>query len=296
METRQRELHAVEAELRRLPRAAELHDLDERLAAVNARLEAATAQQPDRAEVEATLAELAVELQTLGDPQRALAIAQATAARRPRVEQDAVAGQARVEAATARLEELDHALAEFAALDGALATLTAELARTAAGHSVVLSHQRLAETVPARAAAVHTVAQELAAGEATRAELLAQLETARAGFDTTAFAAAVTRENELVGAQAGLQTEVRMLTETQQRDEQSLAELLLRQEELASAQVAQARHARHAQVLDDTARDSAPSRSVHHPGPDPPDRRERGPDLRRVDAGLHPPPALARGL
>ncbi len=176
---------------------------------------------------------LVKDLQTLGDPRKAFAQAEALAQHVPTIQAELAQLVADHDAAQQALTTVQHQLAPFAGLVARIAALQATLQQTAAAHEALLRHEAEAQRLPAaEAEAQHLHERRLQAEAATHTAQQA-FDALAATHDPQALAAAQTRQREL---DAQLATYRERLSQTRARSTQldaAIAEAEQRLAELA---------------------------------------------------------------
>lgn len=225
LQSQQNEVKAIQQTLLTLPRPDEQVRIQQELKAAQEALAESQKRVAELAAAPTQVQELKTQLTALGDPRQRSAIAAATAQRRsPLTHQQEQLTTAIVQLQT-QLTTAQQALAAFQHLDTELARVGAALKETATAYQAVLSHQRIADTLPARAADVTRLQ-----GLHTTATLELQRQTAaytaaKAQFDQERYATLVGTEQLLRKQQGGLQTQMAMLQDEQRRAQAELAEL-----------------------------------------------------------------------
>lgn len=226
----------AQEQLRKLPRESEVTELQSE---VQAAQEAVQTQQQQVAAFEsapAKVMQLAETLKALGNPREQRAVAAATAARQPDVQNQIRQAEEAIATAQEAVDSVHSALATYATLDDELEQVAT--ARNAAlnGYQMVLRHQQVASTLPQRREEVQAI--QLAHQTATAAVTNAKqaVAEAEAEFQTERYQAVLVQEQTLRVQRQANQTELALLTREQEREEDELAERLEQQRTLEKLQ------------------------------------------------------------
>lgn len=239
----------VEAQ-RKLPRAQEIDDVDAALRTQEASLIELRARVATLTAAAEQVAEIEAALQALGNPAQKAAVAQAKAQREAALTTARATQAGTLESTRQEIAQVEQARAQFAELDAQVRATVAALAEHEAAFQVVLSNRRMAETLPAREEAVSTRRAEVAAAETDHADATQALQDARAQYDEQAHVAAKAQEMQQRSTLASLQTELRLLTEQNARDQAAMEQLRAVQSTLAERTATRARTATQADVLE----------------------------------------------
>jgi exonuclease SbcC len=243
-------LQAIQADLRKLPNANSLADVEKTIAeAVAAQAEiqkrvAVLADAPER------ITALEAQLTALGDPRKASNVASAEVAKRAGVEAALAEAQKALEQRQSELSQLNAQLVAFGDLDAQLDESNAQLARNAAGYQAVIANRQSAARREEHLADVLRLEEMLAGAQAELHNAEAQLATTTAAFDARTYEASVRAEQELRGRVGGLQARLDMLRRNWEQMRGDLAALKDKQAELASAQTKREGLARQERILD----------------------------------------------
>lgn len=241
---------ALSEQLRRLPRAGELEELQQRITQAEQAAAAAAAAQASAAAVEQRTTQLTADLAALHNPRQQLAIAVQAAAERPTLEVQQTRYAQQREAATQELAQLDAKLAELHTLDQDLAEVEATLQQHQAAFQAVLTNRQQAESLDARRGELSRLEM---AGEQARtamAELENRLRSVQAEFDPVEYAGILTQDQALRSETAALETRQALLTEEQAKAQAEIEALAALQLGMAALAADQEKLGRQAAVLD----------------------------------------------
>lgn len=225
LQGQQHEVKSIQQTLLALPRPEEQARLQQELKTAQ---EALSETQKRVAELEAAPAQaqsLQTRLNSLGDPRQRSAIAAATAQRRPVLTQQ----QSQLKDAIAQLQTqfttAQQALTAYQHVDAELARVSTALKENVSAYQAVLSHQRMADTLPARTADA-TRLQGLHATAVTELQRqTATLATVQAQFDQERYTTLVGAEQQLRKQQGSLHAQIAMLQDEQKRAQTELTDL-----------------------------------------------------------------------
>lgn len=234
------ELSQVGGELRELNAALRTLPPVERVAEIEAEIADAQAEQERQHAIAEMLAgapaehgEALAALARLGDPRSEATRQEAIACRGPGLREAWQAGERRRGELEARQLEESTALRAFDTLDAEIQAVVRELAATADEYRRHMANALTAATLDARREHLGLLHGQVDEASARRTELGAQVEAARAAYDSQAHQAARERRDELRGTVQRLEAEIRL---NQSRWAESEAELEgLRQVEAALA-------------------------------------------------------------
>lgn len=225
LQGQQNEVKSLQQMLLALPRPEEQTRLQQELKRAQ---ETLSENQKQVAELEAAPAQvqsLQMRLTSLGDPRQRSAIAAATAQRRPALIQQ----QSQLTAAIAQLQTqlatAQQALTTYQHVDVELARVGTALKENINAYQAVLSHQRIADTLPTRTADVTRFQALYATAVADLQQQTAALATAQAQFDQERYTTLVGDEQQLRKQQGSLQAQITMLQAEQTRAQAELTDL-----------------------------------------------------------------------
>jgi len=222
---KQKELDQAENERRTLPRAEELEQAAQEIAAGEAALAELRAQEAQFAGAPAQAEALAVQLADLGDPRSRHAVAWERAQQAERVQATMRQKKSAIDERRQALASIQAQLAQYADLDAALDAVAEELRSHADAYQAVLSHQRVAGTLENRRQEATQLQAALAEGKAEIERLAAQAAEVEARFDAEAFRQARAEEQELRERIGGINARREMLAQQQERGLREVAEL-----------------------------------------------------------------------
>ncbi|MCB0061478.1 MAG: SMC family ATPase [Caldilineaceae bacterium] len=229
-------LQQVQQQLRALPREDERTLAQEELKSARDALATQQEQVTAFAAAPAQVSTIQQRLAALGDPRQKRAVAAATAARRPQIEAQIEAAQAKILRAQAEVDALQTTLAQFATLDADLERIAHQLQASAAGYQTVLRNQQVAATLDARGAEVTALQAEAQTAAAAVADAMTALTNAEAQFDAARYQRLLAEEQLLRNQQQECQTELTLLQREQTREQTELAQLIEQQHTLETLQ------------------------------------------------------------
>ena len=219
------QLRKWQSDLLKLPRADEAQKLSEEVARVQVQLDQASQQAASftgaAQQVEATQKAL----DGLGDPRRSYTVASEKASRRKEFETQLANVQKEVVASLGELAQVQAALANFGDLEAELDAVAKLIKRHEVAYQTVIGNQRQADAYPTRVQQAETLAQELAATQATTTQLERAYTAAAANFDKDAHDQAKSREQELQREVGTLRGQATSLDDAQAKDELELSDL-----------------------------------------------------------------------
>ncbi len=228
----QQTLRAEEARLRqlqdtlqRLPRPAELAEMQQEIQASQEVVATAQARVTELAQAANQVEALTAELQALGDPRQRQAVAASRAAQADQVARDLAAVSEQLAARQQELVDLEAELQAFAGLDDALAEVATQLRTFASAYEVVLANRKLAQQVEERRAQIQALEEARGRLLEERMDVTVRLEAVQARFDEEEFQALGVEEQELRQELGSLQTAIELLTQQQAEDEAQVQEL-----------------------------------------------------------------------
>lgn len=219
------EAKTIQQRLLSLPRPDEQSRLQQEVKSAQDALANSQKQVDLLATAPAQVESLKARLTALGDPRQRSAIATATAQRRPALLQQQGQVTTALEQLRGQFVNAQQALSAYQHVDAKLARVSGALKENLAAYQAVLSHQRIADTLPQRVADVSRL-QELHASATQilhqQAEAVAAMRTQ---FDQERYTTLVGAEQMLRKQQGGLQTQITMLQNEQRRAQAELVEL-----------------------------------------------------------------------
>lgn len=225
LQIQQNEIKGIQQTLLTLPRPDEQVRLEQEWKAAQEALAESQTRVAELAAAPTQVQELKAQLTALGDPRQRSAIAAATAQRRSTLTQQQEQLTTTITQLQTQLAAAQQALAAFQHLDTELAHVVAALQANMAAYQAVLSHQRIADTLPARAADVTRLQSLQATATMELQRQTAAFTAAKAQFDQERYLTLVSTEQQLRKQQGGLQAQMAMLQEEQSRAQAELAEL-----------------------------------------------------------------------
>lgn len=225
LQNQQDEVKSIQQTLLTLPRPDEQVRIQQELKAAQEALTESQKQVEELTAAPTQVQALKARLAALGDPRQRSAIAAATAQRRTALTQQ----QSQLTATIAHLQTqwsaAQQALTAYQHLDAELARVGTALKENLNAYQAVLSHQRIADTLPTRSAEVTDLQRLQAAAATTLQQQTAALTAAKAQFDQERYATLVGNEQLLRKQQGSLQAQMAMLQDEQSRAQAELAEL-----------------------------------------------------------------------
>ncbi len=200
------------AALHSLPTAADVADKEAHVVQLRTQRDASQARCAELAAAPATLAAIEAELQQLGSPRQHIAIARASADKRPQVEAEQARAETAHAAAAALIDAFDVQLADFAGLDAALEAVQRETQETQIAYQTVLANRQIALGLTAREDAVAAAALAADALQAAEAQAASRAAEAAHNFDASAYTNAQAESARLHGEVGSLATAEAMLT------------------------------------------------------------------------------------
>jgi len=250
LQQQQERLKGIEQTLRTLPRAEEAHHVEQELMATTTALATAQRQTESLTTAPATVTDLRHQIQALGDPRQQQAVAAATAKRRPALAAQQEQTLALLQQREGELTTVQAELAQFTTLDLESDQVAQTLAQTSAAYQQVLRHQQLAERLPASQQAVIHAQTALSAAEQRLTVAQQTLAAAEANFDQLRYQQLLGEEQTLRSRRGSLETQLALLQQEQQREQQELAHLQQQQQALTELQQQRQTLAKQATVLE----------------------------------------------
>lgn len=225
LQAQQNEIKTTQQRLLSLPRPEEQTRLTQEVKTAQAALINSQQQVEALATAPAQVESCKARLVALGDPRQRSAIAQATAQRRPTLQQQknqvvTALGQLRGQLAAAQ-----QALNVYQHVEPELARVGNALKENFAAYQAVLSHKRIADTLPQRLADLNRLQALQAMATQTLQQQTAAVAAMRTQFDQERYTTLVGTEQMLRKQQGGLQTQITMLQNEQSRAQNELNEL-----------------------------------------------------------------------
>ncbi|MCE7984089.1 MAG: SMC family ATPase [Caldilinea sp. CFX5] len=225
LQTHQTEVKTIQQRLLSLPRPEEQTRLQQEVKTAQDALANSRQQVAALATAPAQVENLKARLAALGDPRQRSAIAAATAQRRPTLMQQQSQVVTALEQLRGQLTAAQQALSAYQHLDAELARVGRTLQENLAAYQAVLSHQRIADTVPQRMADVSRLQELQASATQTLHRQTEAVAVMRTQFDQERYTTLVGTEQMLRKQQGGLQTQITMLQNEQRRAQAELVEL-----------------------------------------------------------------------
>jgi exonuclease SbcC len=246
----QASLQQIQKQLLRLARPEELEQLGRQRVIVEAELAQARSQVDQLVQTPEQIEIVRNELAGLDNPRQQQAIAGAVSQRKPALEERRQ--QLARESADVQ-QQLDvclEQLEQFAGLDLKLETVSTELRSLETAYQAVLSNRLVAETVNTRREELATVGQALLVVEEEGAQIHRELASATGRFDEGAYHRTVAEEQQLRSQLGGLQTQLTIYRQEQEREQQMIAQLKAREIELDALHTQKRQLDEHSTVLD----------------------------------------------
>lgn len=233
------QLDALDKKIRQLPRAEEVESVRTEIARYETAQAQLQAQIDEGRDIEQKRSQLEETLAALNDPRQRSAIAADTARRRPQIEEQIAALQNESAAQQQTLDKLQTQLEEYEDLGQAIANVESQIEQHGAAYQAVLTHQKLAESIPQHTAMVESLSQEQQRTENEIRKLVKEIAHVEGQFDAARYHAAVEQEQRLRTDAGRLEAQLSLLRTDQQRDESEVEQLRTQQKELEQLQAKQ---------------------------------------------------------
>lgn len=230
------ELETIDKEIRRLPRAEELENARADLARQTASMAELQAQVEEGQDTEARRAQIEKALSDLNNPRQRSAIAADTARRRPQVEQKIAELENECAAQEQTLATLQTQREEFGDLDATLSQLERTLEEHEPAYQAVLTHRKLAESIPQHTATVESLSEQRTQATQEMERLAKEISTVESQFNAARYHQVVEEEQQLRTAAGRLEAQLTLLCADQERDQQTVEQLRTQQQALEGLQ------------------------------------------------------------
>ena len=225
LKTHEDEAKTIQQRLLRLPRPDEQSALQQEVTSAQEALANSQKQVEALTSAPAQVESLKARLTALGDPRQRSAIATATAQRRPALLQQQSQVTTALEQVRGQLTVAQQAVSVYQHVDAELARVTSALQENLAAYQAVLSHQRIADTLPQRMADVSRLQALHLSATQTLHQQTEAVAAMRTQFDQERYTTLVGAEQMLRKQQGGLQTQITMLQNAQRGAQTELVEL-----------------------------------------------------------------------
>lgn len=239
LQTEQAELQRWQQELRRLPRAAELTQAEQEHTTAAATLATLRSQAEALLTAPVQVEQLTAQLAQVGNPRQQFAIANATAQRRPQLEQKQSQLTSELTTQQQQLAAYQQALTQFATLDATVERISHTLHSLLPAYETVLANRQLAATVATRAQEVTTIQQSLVLAQQEAEQITSELAQVEAQFDQQRYEQTISQEQQLRGELGSLRTQIELLRAEQARATIEVVDLTTQQGVLANLKAQQ---------------------------------------------------------
>ena len=229
-------LRQREQTLRALPRPVAAESAGRQLSESKARLTAASDAATALREAPHRLGQLQEKVKALGDPQRRRDAALQQARGRERVEKALQEQATQAERQRNALAALDERMAEYADLETQAARIDSQLEKFRAADDLYRRHQTAAESLPRHRQEVDEATKSLQAAQERLISGQEQLAASRRDFDEERFQEVVAQVVEIRSRRVRLETDLGQWRERLTREEEEIAQLQAKAQQLTIAQ------------------------------------------------------------